>query len=156
VNDNFGSEFSIRRANIADADAIAQVHVAAWRETYAGLLPDAMIRRQSVETRRASWTRILGNAGEFPDSAVFVVQAEGPVAGFGSCGAQRAGELSDQGFEGEIRAIYVLDAFKEARRGHEADGRLGAGSLITRVQSGKPLGTEHEPGRAAVLRALGR
>ena len=31
----------VRRAGFADAPVIARVHVAAWRETYVGLLPPA-------------------------------------------------------------------------------------------------------------------
>ena len=37
-------EVAIRRAEPGDAAAIAAVHVAAWRETYAGLVPERMLR----------------------------------------------------------------------------------------------------------------
>ncbi len=44
-----------RPANVADADAIGALHVAAWRETYTGILPDEMLAALSVEARRTMW-----------------------------------------------------------------------------------------------------
>ena len=41
----------IRRAVAEDADAIAAIHVAGWRETYAGILPAAHLAALSVERR---------------------------------------------------------------------------------------------------------
>ena len=35
--------FNIRPATPADAAEIARVHVASWRETYAGVLPGAVL-----------------------------------------------------------------------------------------------------------------
>ena len=46
------SDLVIRPALLTDAPAIGRVHCLAWRETYTGLLPDAMMARLS-ETRSA-------------------------------------------------------------------------------------------------------
>jgi hypothetical protein len=41
----------IRRASQSDARAIAEVHVASWRETYRGIVPDAFLDALSVAER---------------------------------------------------------------------------------------------------------
>ncbi|MGU3329002.1 N-acetyltransferase family protein [Methylobacterium mesophilicum] len=97
---------TVRPAVLDDAQAIAAIHVAAWRETYAGLLPAGMIAAQTVERRFAMWTRILGDPAS--GTAVEVAEEGAGLVGFGSCGAQRSAELAADGFGGEVGAVYVL------------------------------------------------
>jgi ribosomal protein S18 acetylase RimI-like enzyme len=98
---------AIRRARADDAPAIAAVHVAAWREAYAGLLPARLLRSLSVEEAVLKWRPMLS----VPHPAVFVaMRPDQTVAGFGSCGPQRAAALAADGFAGEIEAIYLLAA----------------------------------------------
>ena len=106
---------SIRVAGVADAAAIAAVHVEAWRETYVGIVPVQVLAGLSVDRRTEIWRRILTNPTAFSSSAVFVAERDGTVVGFGCCGMQRAESLSAQGYDGEISSIYVLHAFQ--RRG---------------------------------------
>ncbi|SFL37247.1 GNAT family N-acetyltransferase [Methylobacterium pseudosasicola] len=115
---------TIRPAGLDDAPAIAAIHVAAWLETYAGLLPAAMIAALTVEMRLAAWTRILGD----PASGTTVAVAEGPagLVGFGSCGAQRSAELAADGFDGEVSAIYVLRAAQRRGTGSALMAALAA------------------------------
>lgn len=98
----------IRPATTADAVALARVHVQAWQESYAGLLPDCVIAEHSVASRTLSWQRILGYAALPGGSFVCVAEMDGAVVGFGSCGAQRDIRLRGDGFTGEITALYVL------------------------------------------------
>jgi hypothetical protein len=42
---------SIRVAGVADAGAIAAVHVEAWRETYVGIVPVQVLAGLSVDRR---------------------------------------------------------------------------------------------------------
>ena len=49
----------IRAATEADVDAIAHVHVAAWRETYPGIMPQEI----PGPTRRGPGGRTSGGAG---------------------------------------------------------------------------------------------
>lgn len=97
---------TIRRATEADAQAIAGVHVAAWRETYTGLVPDEMVKRLDVQQRAERWRSIL-SASE-PATATFIACDSGGAIGFSSCGAQRDADLKRLGFSGEISALYVL------------------------------------------------
>lgn len=46
---------SIRGATVADAEGIAHIHVASWRSTYRGIMPDALLAGLSMERRAANW-----------------------------------------------------------------------------------------------------
>ena len=102
--------FALRRANADDAAAIGALHVASWRETYAGILPEEMLASLSVESRTAMWGELLAEPDADRPPAVFVVEEDGRTIGFGACGRQRDEALSDAGFRGEIGAIYVSRA----------------------------------------------
>ena len=59
---------TIRRARPGDADAMARVHLAAWRSTYAGVLPEAYLAQlnetqESLGYERAILERRGGHAG---------------------------------------------------------------------------------------------
>jgi ribosomal protein S18 acetylase RimI-like enzyme len=109
-------EVTIRRAHAGEAAAIAAVHVAAWHETYTGLVPARMLRAVSVEERARRWQRILTSPDPSLESAVFVaVRPDRTIVGFGSCGRQPAPDLVAGGFAGEFSALYLLAAHQ--RRG---------------------------------------
>jgi ribosomal protein S18 acetylase RimI-like enzyme len=99
-----------RPATTADCRAIAEVHVACWQETYAGLLPTAMIARQSVDDREMQWRRTLERNPRLSD--VFVAEQDGIVIGF-VAGGPRRGEALKQ--DAEFYALYLLRAHQ--RRG---------------------------------------
>ena len=50
---------AIRRARPVDAAAIAAVHVAAWRSTYPGILPDAFLANLSVPRQAAHYDHAI-------------------------------------------------------------------------------------------------
>jgi ribosomal protein S18 acetylase RimI-like enzyme len=99
---------NIRRAGPADVEALARVHVEAWRESYPGLLPQQEIEARSIETRAAQWHNTLVKL----DRPTFVADANGAVSGFVSGGDVLWSGLSTGG---EISALYLLEAIK--RRG---------------------------------------
>jgi L-amino acid N-acyltransferase YncA len=97
----------IREATVADARAIAEVHVTAWRVTYAGIVPAAHLASLSVEERAGRWSKILtGQDGTFTYVAV---DEDGQIVGFASGGPQREG---DPAYVGELYAIYLLPDHK--------------------------------------------
>jgi ribosomal protein S18 acetylase RimI-like enzyme len=116
---------SIRIASAADAPAIAAVHVDAWRETYAGLVPAHVLSGLSVDRRIEGWARIMSKSEAFNSSAVFVAEREGAAVGFGCCGLQRAENLNAQGYDGEISAIYLLRSFQRCGLGTALMGAMG-------------------------------
>ena len=101
-------ETAPRRANPSDARTLAAMHVAAWHETYPGLVPDVMLAAVTVEARISMWEHILSDPSAGHRTRAWIVERAGSIVGFGSCGVQRTAGLSEQGFDGEIGAVYVL------------------------------------------------
>lgn len=123
-----------RAAEPADAAAIGAVHVASWRETYRGLLPDQLLDGASVHDRAAMWRSVL----EEGDTALFVAQAGTEIVGFAACGPQRDAGLSERGYDAEIGAIYVLKSHQRAGAGR-ALIRLTVQQLLGRGRAGVAL-----------------
>lgn len=93
------SNLVIRPALLSDAPAIGRIHCHAWRETYTGLLPEAMMARLS----EARSTEIFRREG---CRNLLVAELDGEAVGFCGYGPWR-GEDSDPG-SGEIVGLYVL------------------------------------------------
>jgi ribosomal protein S18 acetylase RimI-like enzyme len=102
----------IRSATVTDATAIARVHVASWQSTYRGLLPDEFLASLSEAGYSDRWRRVVAER----TSKVYVAEDGAEVVGFASGGRERAGET---GYEGELYAIYVLDAAQRRGFGRE-------------------------------------
>ena len=132
----------LRPAVLADAAAIGAVHVASWRETYSGLVPDAMLAELSVERWAAMWEDLLGDPAIREKMAILVAEDEGRIVGIGGCGPQRDEALSKSGFTGEFGMIYVL-------RSHHGRG-LGRSIMTALARSLVDLG--HEKAGLWVLR----
>ena len=86
---------TIRDAEVADAQAIGEVHVASWQAAYAGLMPDSFLAGLSVESRAASWARHIGNGA----GPVLVAEEDGVIAGFAAFGP------------GRLYALYLLPEY---------------------------------------------
>jgi len=98
----------IRDAQASDATAIARVHVASWRSTYAGMLPAGYLTGMSLRGAEARWRGSLPDRGPGCGTVVALDEA-GAVAGFSSFGPQRRGI---DGFAGEVYALYLDDDAK--------------------------------------------
>ena len=131
----------IRPATPDDAETIAQIHVASWRESYAELMPAETLAGLDVAERAKVWRGIVA-AGPASD-ATFVLEfvGEAPL-GFASCGAQRSDRLAVLGYPAEFEAIYIL------RRGQ---GR-GGGRALMRVMARHLLGQGWEAASVWVFR----
>ena len=102
----------IRPATLEDATAIARVHVASWQSTYRGMLPDEFLASLSETGYAERWKRVIGDGS----SKVYVAEDGGDVVGFASGGRERAGE---NGYTGELYAIYVIDSAQRRGFGRE-------------------------------------
>ena len=126
----------VRRAVLTDAEAIARVHVAAWRTAYRGIVPDAYLASLSVDQRTRRWERAI--AQSLPSHGVHVAgEAAGAIVGFASGGPERTGHPA---YLGELYAIYVLEAHQRRGLGRRltlavVEGLLeaGLGSLLVWV-----------------------
>jgi GNAT superfamily N-acetyltransferase len=93
----------LRQARLADARAIAVVHVDSWRTTYRGLLADGLLAGLSYDAREEQRRRAL--AAEDGPRRTFVAEAAGRIVGFAVCGPERDGLA---GYDGELYAVYLL------------------------------------------------
>ncbi|MDE2577767.1 MAG: GNAT family N-acetyltransferase [Hyphomicrobiales bacterium] len=117
---------SIRAARVGDADAVAAVHDAAWREAYRGIIPGAALEAM-VARRGPVWWRSAIRRG----SRLLVLEFDRTIAGYVSHGRNR---VSSVPYAGEIFELYLSPAFQGlgfGRRLFEAarEDLAGAGYL---------------------------
>jgi GNAT superfamily N-acetyltransferase len=98
------SDYEVRPATLRDAKAIAEVHAAAARAAYEGILPEDELRALAPATREAKWREAI----EFSEPQVQVAVLDGEVVGF--VGFDRSRDAKTPSTTGEIWAIYVLPA----------------------------------------------
>ena len=132
------SNVVLRRANVADASAIAAVRVESWRVTYRGIIPDSYLDAMRVDDSTELWLRVL-SAPVSPTTAVFVAEVDGRIVGFS------AGVILEEekfGFESELTGIYVIPDAQERGLGTQlvrmvAAGfsKLGANGMLVWVPS---------------------
>jgi len=106
---------SIRRAELSDAQGIAQVIVAAWRAAYRGLLPDEALDRLSVADYERRWSERIAE----PWGPLFVAEQEDEIVGIVACGSSQDEDV-DRERVGEIYVIYV----------HTEHWRQGVGTAL--------------------------
>lgn len=97
----------IRLAEPVDGMALGRLHVAAWHETYKGLVPDLILAGLDPEKRGAVWEEMLRDPARFQDVRVHLAEQDGEMIGFAACGTQGDPTLAAAGFDGEIGAIYL-------------------------------------------------
>ena len=108
------TEAHIRRATADDAEIVARIHVAAWRESYASIMPPEALNALNVEEQAARWRDVFRGEASDDASAVFLALGEGEQPrGFGACGRQRGPRLAEAGFPVEFSALYLS---RRARR----------------------------------------
>jgi GNAT superfamily N-acetyltransferase len=88
----------VRRANVADAAAITDVHVRTWQAAYAHVFGEERLAGMDVAARTERWRRWL-TGGE----RAFVAEEDGAVVGFSWVGPSR-----DPDADGELYAIYAV------------------------------------------------
>lgn len=95
----------LRPAALSDADAIARIHVATWRDAYSGLMPQEFLDELDAGRRAEGWRRILKSA-DLPRAGAFVADDDDGLVGFAHvCPSRDQGASSDTG---ELTSIYVL------------------------------------------------
>ena len=98
-------EIQLRRATVADAEAIAAIRIEGWRTTYRGMIPDSYLNEMDMNENVLHWRTILQALPLKEDSlCVYVAVSEDEIVGFVS-----AMKLSEPKLDkdGEINAIYI-------------------------------------------------
>ncbi|MSP21343.1 MAG: GNAT family N-acetyltransferase [Alphaproteobacteria bacterium] len=157
-------EFRVRKASPVDASAIARVYITSWRTTYAGLLPDAILRGMSELRETLFWWTALCSPRTQAVTLV-VEESGGRVIGFISAGPERA---QGPARRAEVYTLYLLDGFQRRGFGSRlmsaAADRLrdlGFTSLAVWVLAGNPARVFYEslgaePAAARTIRMGGR
>ncbi|WP_457963198.1 GNAT family N-acetyltransferase [Arthrobacter sp. D1-29] len=98
--------FDVRRAEPADAPGMARVHVDTWRETYRGLMSDAVLDDPTLLSwRQKFWTAALTDP-KYSQNTVAVASHEGMLIGIAMSGPSLDGAK-------EPRQLYLLYAYTE-------------------------------------------
>jgi ribosomal protein S18 acetylase RimI-like enzyme len=105
--------FVVFPAGPSDAEDLARVHVASWRETYRGLLADAFLARMSEPGFARRFRRVLSEPG---DSVTLTAGDRQGLVGYAQGAASRRGVPG----EAEIHTLYVL----RQAQGHGLGARL--------------------------------
>jgi GNAT superfamily N-acetyltransferase len=92
----------IRRATVADAAGIAQVHVESWQAIYRGHLPDDYLDALTPERRARNWHQALSEA----TVEIAVSETRSRITGFVSLAPSRDDDADDA--TGELTAIYLV------------------------------------------------
>jgi len=96
------SAITVREAEPRDAAGIANVHVESWRAAYAGLVPQALLDRLSVDRRLTLWAQRLREPGE---TRTFVADDRGRIVGF--AGTARPDDPEHPPGTAELETIYL-------------------------------------------------
>jgi ribosomal protein S18 acetylase RimI-like enzyme len=95
----------IRTASEADAEVIADVHIASMREAYRGLFPAEALARIDARDRIGRWREHLAKGS----SVTVLAETGGRPVGFADFGACRDQDVV-RGAVGELMALYVCPA----------------------------------------------
>ena len=106
---NVVGEVTIRRASVADAEAIARVRVDSWRASYRGIMPDAYLDGMKAEESTRMWTRVLAAASDA--ACTFVAEIDGELVGFAAGITLAEPKLE---FDAELSALYLLPSAQRA------------------------------------------
>jgi ribosomal protein S18 acetylase RimI-like enzyme len=99
------ADVSVRVAWSADADAVAAVQVASWRETYAGLLPPEVLDSLDVAEFAEQWARSMTKPAD-ARNRVLVALERNDVRGFAVTGPSTDPD-ADPVTDGEIAELLV-------------------------------------------------
>lgn len=109
---------TIRQAVLADAEAIAAVHVETWKHAYAGQIDQKVLDGLRLEEFTARWHHNLDPQTKGP-RATWVAEDQGRITGFLAAGPSRDQD-ADKAAVGEIYALYV----------HPTAWNTGAGRML--------------------------
>lgn len=98
------SVITIRRARRSDASEIADVHDAAWRDAYRGIIPGRELERMISRRGPKWWTSAIAR-----NSRLIVLDFDDSIGGYASYGRNRVPSLP---YRGEIFELYLAPEFQ--------------------------------------------
>jgi ribosomal protein S18 acetylase RimI-like enzyme len=94
----------VRRAESGDSDAITEVHDAAWRYAYDGMIPAKELARIIARRGPRWWDRAIRRG-----TAILVIEVGGAICGYATFGPNRARNLAQKG---EIYELYLKPEYQ--------------------------------------------
>ena len=94
----------IRRAEATDAEAIAAVHLEAWRGAYCGIIPHCALNVMISRRGPGWWANAVRRA-----ATILVIDVGGTIAGYATLGRNRSRDLTQ---EGEIYELYIKPEYQ--------------------------------------------
>lgn len=134
----------IRQARPDDAAGITRVHVATWRTTYQGIIPDDYLENISAEQWQERWLRDLREPGDRQFAYVAENEENGEIAGFIWGGPERH---ADPVYQGEVYTIYILKEYQRRGLGQLLLQALVRSFLSVGISSMLLLVMDANPGR---------
>ncbi|MBN2857717.1 MAG: GNAT family N-acetyltransferase [Candidatus Delongbacteria bacterium] len=100
-------DYKIKTASPDDIHKIARVHVDCWRTTYKDIVPDEKLQSMSYEKSAERW-KVFFTGTEDKISTILLLDRNEEFVGF--CAGGRIRKMSERtaGYDGEIKAIYIL------------------------------------------------
>jgi ribosomal protein S18 acetylase RimI-like enzyme len=115
----------VRDARAADAELIAEINVAAWRDAYAGVVPGGFLDRMDPVAGAARWR---DRPAQPVAGTVVVTGPDGAVAGYAVVGGRRpdehdgqhdpAGGRRPEAGTGQLWALYVRPSVRGTGAGY--------------------------------------
>jgi len=99
---------TIRRAVPGDAEAMAAVIVQSWRETYRGIMADAVLDDPELLSRRESFWEIALTDEQYRANVAAVAIRDGGIIGVAMAGPPLD---DDAWWPRQLYILYVLEAF---------------------------------------------
>jgi GNAT superfamily N-acetyltransferase len=98
-------QVAIRRAEPADAEALAHLHLDVWDDAYTGLMPQGVLddRRAKVDERVERWRDILGQ-----EQPTWIAVDHDGLVGFSGVGPARDNDVD---LDLELYALYVRASY---------------------------------------------
>jgi GNAT superfamily N-acetyltransferase len=109
------ADVSVRVAWAADADAIARVQVRAWRQMYAGLLPDHLLHALDTDAFATQWSEAITRPAE-ARTRVLVALDRATVVGF-ALTAVADDPDADPALDGQVAELVVDPGSRRAGHG---------------------------------------
>ncbi|MGD1935373.1 MAG: GNAT family N-acetyltransferase [Candidatus Phaeomarinobacter sp.] len=109
----------MRTAGTTDAEAIARIHVACWREVYS-FMPQHVHASRDYAFRLDQWTRALEDND--PDQQILVIEDEAEIVGFTMVKPNDDADIPDA--RGELHAAYFLPKYRGHAIGIHALNRM--------------------------------
>src|SRR5258708_9812879 len=124
-----GVNLKIGKGRPADAEAVARIYVASWRDTYPLVLPARLLSSMTVEGQSARWRNAIAIAAR--EAAYVAEDDKGKTLGMARMGRARDSRL---GYDAEAYPPYV----DPLMTGHAPGRALFAGPCPSRSARGPP------------------